>query len=258
MAMKKTSLTRRELAILEKIISHLGYIAYTSDINELLEKDYSLQEIRRQISLLSKRGWLVRIKRGVFAVASIESHSFASISPLAVSQILVPGSYVSFEFALSHYGLFDQLPSKLTAVTSGKPRKYAFQNMTYEFKSIKPDLYFGNVEIEENSMKANVAELEKVFLDFLYFRIDTYSIDLALEKLKEAQGGLDLKKLFSYAQKYPVSVKRRLGYLLDLAGIPADNLYKTIRSRRDFSKLTNQSDKFNAKWRIYYEDRFAL
>lgn len=255
--MKKTSLTRRELDILEKIISNLGYIAYAQDINRLLEKDYSLQEIRRQLSFLTKRGWLVRIKRGVFAVANLESHGFANISPLAVSQILVPESYVSFESALSHYGLFDQLPSKLTAVTSGKPKKYTFQNLEYEFKRIKSSLYFGFFETTENEQKASVAELEKVFLDFLYFRIDTYSIDLVLEKIKDGRDDLKLKELFSYAAKYPISVQRRLGYLLDLAGMSSDNLYKKIKSRRDFSKLTNTSDKFNAKWRIYYEDRFA-
>jgi predicted transcriptional regulator of viral defense system len=258
MAMNKTSLTRRELAILEKIISNLGYIAYAQDINKLLEKDYSLQEIRRQISLLSKRGWLVRIKRGVFAVASLESHSFANISPLAVSQILVPESYVSFEFALSHYGLFDQLPSKLTAVTEDRPKKYIFQNLEYEFKKIKSDLYFAYREVEVNGGKANVSELEKVFLDFLYFRIDTYSIDLVLEKLKDGRDDLNLKKLFSYAEKYPVSVQRRLGYLLDLADMSSDKLHETIKSRRDFSRLTNASDIFNAKWRIYHEDRFAF
>jgi predicted transcriptional regulator of viral defense system len=258
MAMKKTSLTRRELSILEEIISELGYVAYASDINKLLEKNYSLQEIRRQISLLTERGWLVRIKRGVFAVASLESHSFANISPLVVSQILVPISYVSFEFALARHGLFDQLPSKITAITSVKPRKFTFQGMTYEYKSIKPGLFFGYEEITESGGKASVAELEKAFLDFLYFEIDTYSIDLVLEKLRDGKSDLDLARLFDYSSKYPVSVKRRLGYLLDLAGASTDGLHEEIRSRRDYSKLTNTSEIFNAKWRIYYEDRFSL
>lgn len=257
MIMNNTSLTRRELNILEKIISNLGHIVYVEDINRLFEQDYSLQEIRRQMSLLTKRGWLVRIKRGVYAVASLESHGFAGISPLAVSQILMPESYVSFEFAFSYYGLFDQLPSKLTAVTSIKPKKFTFQNLEYEYRKIKPDLYFGYVEIKESGGIANIAEIEKVFLDFLYFRIDTYSIDMLLEKLNEGKDDLDVTKLFKYAKKYPVSVKRRLGYLLDQADIHSDALYKEVKTRRDFSKLTNTSDKFNAKWRIYYEDRFT-
>ena len=255
--MKKTILTRKELAILEKIISELGYIAYVEYINKLLARDYSEQEIRRQISLLSKRGWLVRIKRGVFAVANLESHSFANLSPLMVSQILSPSSYVSFEFALAEYGLFDQLPKKLTAVTLGKPRKFVFQGMEYEFRKIKPDLYFGFEETTVNDGKVNVAELEKAILDFLYFRIDTYSIDLVLEKLKESRKELNLAKLYNYTAKYPMSVKRRLGFLLDLTDTPTDELLKAIGSRRDFSKLTNTSDIFNAKWRIYYENRFT-
>lgn len=252
-----TILSRKELAILEKIISNLGYVAHAKDINNLLEKDYSIDEIRKQTSLLSKRGWLVRIKRGVFAVANLESHSFSNVSPLAVSQVLLPNSYVSFEFALGHHHLFDQLPMKLTAVTPQNTKRFTFQDMEYEYKKIKSDLYFGFEELPVNGNRANVAELEKVFLDYLYFRIDTYSIDLVLEKLKEGKGDLDLDKLFAYARKYPFSVMRRLGFLLDLVDVSTEGLHKDIKSRRDFGRLTNASDKFDPKWRIYYEDRLV-
>lgn len=256
MVMKHTILSKKELAILEQIISNLGYVAYFADIKKLLAKDYSYDEIKKQISLLSKRGWLVRIKRGVFAVANLESHSFANVSPLSVSQVLVPASYVSFEFALAQYGLFDQLPKKLTAITPARPKKFIFQGMEYECKKVKPELYFGYKKITVDGQKANVAELEKAFLDFLYFRIDTYSIDLVLEKLEEGRDDLDLAKLYAYVEKYPLTVKRRLGFLLDLVGISAEELRRDVRTNPGSSKLTNASDKFNAKWRIYYEDRF--
>lgn len=254
--MMKTILNRKELAILEEIISNLGYIARIEDINALLAKDYSLQEIRKQISLLAQRGWLVRIKRGVFAVADLESHNFANISPLVISRLLLPDSCVSFEFALGQHGLFDQFPSRLTAVTPGKPRKFTFQGLEYVYKKIKRDLYFGFEEKTINGGMANIAELEKVILDYLYYRTDTYSIDLVMEKLEEGKGDLDPDRLYAYVLKFPVSVRRRLGFLLDLVGIPTEDLHAVLGSRRDFSKLTGTSDKFNARWRIYYEDRF--
>jgi predicted transcriptional regulator of viral defense system len=257
MVMKKTILSSKELAILEKVISSLGYIAHIEDINDLLAEDYSIQQIRRRISLLSRRGWLIRIKRGVYAVANLESHSFANISPLLVSQVLLPNSYVSYEFALYEHGLFDQLPAKLTAITPGKPKKFTFQGTEYEYKKIKPVLYLGFAERTVDGHAVNIAELEKAFLDYLYYRIDTYSVDLVLEKLKEGKDDLDIDRLYDYARRYPVSVIRRLGFLLDLIEVPTDELREDIKSRRDFSKLTNISDIFNARWRIYYEDRFT-
>lgn len=255
--MDHTILSHKELRILEKIISRLGYVAYFEDIKKLLENDYSIDEIRKQISLLSKRGWLVRIKRGVFAVANIESHNFANISPLVISQSMLPPSYVSFEFALGNYGYFDQLPNRLTAVTTSNPRQFSFQGIEYRFVGIKPDLFFGFTTVSLDNHKANVAELEKSFLDYLYFRTDTYSIDLVLEKLKEARGDLDLAKLEEFAFKYPLSVKRRLGFLLDLAPADTNSLLQEVRKERGFSRLTKDSKIFNAKWRIYHEDRFT-
>ena len=257
MVTKHTILSKKELAILEKVITHLGYVVYFEDIRKLLANDFSPDEIKKQISLLSKRGWLVRIKRGVFAVAGLESHSFANVSPLLVSQLLVPDSYVSFEFALGHHGLFDQLPKRLTAVTRVRPKSFNFQGLEYRYAKIKIDLYYGFDKITIDNQKANVADLEKVFLDYLYFRIDTYSVDLVLEKLKEGKDNLDFSKLQAYVEKYPFSVKRRLGFLLDLLDVPTDALYRKVKVKPGFSKLTNSSTKFNARWRLYYENRFT-
>lgn len=255
--MDKTILSKKELAILERIISNLGYIAYFDDIRMLLKEEYSTEETRKRISLLVKRGWLIRIKRGVFAVANLESHSFASISPLLVSQVLVTDSYVSFEFALGYHGLFDQQPGKLTALTPGKPRKFTFQEIQYEFRSVKPDLYFGYEEVSVDGHSVNIAEFEKALLDYLYYRIDTYSVELVREKLAEGRDDIDHDRLASYAERFPVSVQRRLGFLLDLAGVSTDGLYQVVKRRPGYGKLTRGSDRFNAKWRIYYEDRFT-
>lgn len=255
--MRRTILSKKELDILEKIISNCGHIAYFEKIKELLGKEYSYDELKKQISLLSRRGWLIRIKRGVFAIASLESHNFANISPLVISQVFVPNSYVSFDFALNHYGLFDQLPKRVISITTLKPRKFTFQGIEYQFSKVKPELYFGYKEISIDNQKAKVAELEKVVLDYLYFRNDTYSIDLVLEKLKEYKNDFNFKKLQKYALKYPLFVKRRLGFLLDLIDIDSSKLHKEVKKHSGYSKLTKNSNKFNAKWRLYYEDRFA-
>lgn len=255
--MKHTILSKKELDILEKIISNFGNIAYFDAIKKLLDKDYSYDELRKQISLLSKRGWLVRIKRGVFAVASLESHNFSNISPLVISQVLIPNSYVSFEFALNHYGLFDQLPRKVTAVTAKKTKKYTFQDLEYRFVKTKPELIFGFKKLSLDNQKAKVAELEKTILDFLYFRNDTYTMDLVLEKLKTNKSEFDFEKLIAYALKYPITVRRRLGFLLDISGIDTKELVKKVNKSKGYSKLTKNSNKFNAKWRLYYENRFT-
>ena len=109
--MKKTALSKKELNILESIITSHGYVASFDELAALIETK-SHDVLKHQISSLAERGWLVRIKRGYYAVANLESHNFSNVSPLVIAQVLVPGSYVSFEFALNYHGHFDQLPSR--------------------------------------------------------------------------------------------------------------------------------------------------
>lgn len=255
--MKHTILSRKELAILEKIIANYGSIVRFNEIEKLVGDDYSYDELKNEVSFLAKRGWLVRIKRGVFAVASLESHSFANTSPLVIANVLAPDSYVSFEYALNYYGLFDQLSNRIIGVNTKTTKKFTFQDQEYRFLNVKPDYFFGFKEISINNQIAKVADLEKAILDYLYFRNDTYSNDLVLEKLKDNKDDFDFEKLKDYGLLYSLSVKRRLGFLLNLVGEETDELLSGIKKRGGYSKLTKNSNKFNAKWRIYYEDRFT-
>jgi len=255
--MKHTILSRKELAILEKIIANYGNIVRFNEIEKLVGDDYSYDELKNEVSFLVKRGWLVRIKQGVYAVASLESHNFANISPLVIANVLAPDSYVSFECALNYYGLFDQLSNRIIGVNTKTTKEFTFQDQVYRFLNVKPELFFGFQEVSINNQTAKVAELEKAILDYLYFRNDTYSYELILEKLKENKDGFDFGKLKKYGLRYSLSVKRRLGFLLDLVGVESDELLFESKQRGGFSKLTKDSNKFNAKWRIYYEDRFS-
>jgi predicted transcriptional regulator of viral defense system len=254
---KQVLLSRIDLAIIEEIIAHCGSLTDFNCIYKALAHEYSKAEVANKIVRLKKAGWLVAVKQGIYAITNIGSHNFTNISPLVISRVFVPNSYVSFEFALNYHGLFDQLPSKVTAVTPLKSKKYHFQNLDYQFVRAKPEIMVGFTETTLDDQKARVAEVEKALLDFLHFRKDSYTVDLVLEKLKEAKDEIDSKKLIAYAKLYPVTVQRRLGFLLDVTGIDSNELYSRIKETPGFAKLTKISTKFNSKWRLYYEDRFA-
>lgn len=255
--MNNTILSKTDLELLEKILANYGSIVDFDSIRGFLKKDHSDAEIRNKVSLLSKRGWLVRIKRGIYAVASLESHNFTGISPIAISNALISDSYVSMEYALNYHGLFDQLLSKLTAVNINKSVKYNFQKIEYQFIKTKPELFFGFNETIIDGRKVKIAEKEKAFIDFLNFRIDTYTVDLILEKLEGDKTNLNFQKMIDYSKTYPLSTKRKLGFLLDLIDVDSSNLHKQIANNRSSNKLTKNSNIFNAKWRLYYEDRFT-
>lgn len=255
--MKSTILSKTDLELLEKILSKHGSIIGFDSIHSFLEEDHSDAEIRNKVSLLSKRGWLVRLKRGIYAVASLESHNFTGISPIAISNAFIPNSYVSMELALNYHGLFDQFSAKVTAVNTQRSVSYSFQDIEYQFVKTKPELFFGFAEASIDGRKVKIADPEKAILDFLYFRTDAYTVDLMLEKLEEARESMDFNKLINYSLVYSLSVKRKLGFLLDLIGIDSVRLQDVVKSFRNSNKLTKKSSIFNAKWRLYYENRFA-
>jgi len=255
MNMKKTILSEKELQLLESIIFSHGYIVDFQQIESKLK--ISHQAVRNLVAKLVKNGWLVRIKKGNFAVANLESHSFSNISPLAIAQVLVPESYVSFDYALNYHGYFDQLPAKVTSVTASNTRKFEFQDTEYHFVKTKPGMITGYSEITIEGLHANVAILEKALLDFLHFRKDSYTIDLLIEKLEETKKVISVQQLIELSDVYPITLRRRLGFLLDVAGMDSKNLSKELKGTPGFAKLTKRSNVFNAKWRLYYEDRFA-
>lgn len=254
--MKKTALSTKELNILENVITSYGYVVSFDDLATLL-KGYSHDALKQQISSLSSRGWLIRIKRGFYAVANLESHNFSNISPLVISRVLILDSYVSFEFALNYHGFFDQLPNTISAVTTTRTKTFHFQELEYRYAKAKPEMMRGYKEISIEGQSARVAELEKALLDFLHFRRDSYTVDLLLEKLKEAKNAIDVSKMTNLSESYPITLRRRLGFLFDLVGIDSGKLHQELKRTPGFARLTKKSNLFNAKWRLYYEDRFT-
>lgn len=256
MVSKNTILTEKRLVDIENIIVASGKIVTAEDIRKVLGRKYSRFVLKKQIYELKKKGWLVPLRRGLYFISDISSRGFVNISPVVIAGAFDKDSYVSLDSALNHYGLFEQMLRTVSSVTRLKSRKYVFQENTYRYLKINKKLYFGFKTENIEGYYAKVADLEKVILDYIYFKNDTYSIDLLLEKLQKAKDRIDFKKLVIYARKFPETTKRKLGFILDVLKIDTEELHKIV-GVKGYSKLTPNSKKFNAKWRLYYEDRFT-
>jgi predicted transcriptional regulator of viral defense system len=251
---KHTILTESKIKDIEDIIASSGKIVTADDIHKALAGKCSKFVLKKRVYELKVKGWLIPLRRGLYFVSDISSRGFVNISPIIIANALDKDSYVSLEAALNYYGLFEQMLRTVSSVTNLKSKKYAFQENTYRYLKINKRLFFGFEEKNIEGYYAKVADLEKVFLDHLYFKNDTYSIDLLLEKMRKAKDRIDLKKLFIYSKEFPEATKRKLGFMLDLLNVDTTGLHKTV-GVHGYSRLTPHSKKFNAKWRLYYEDR---
>lgn len=254
MVSKNTILTEKRLKDIEDIVVSFGRIVTADDIHKALGKEYSIFALKKKIYGLKKKGWLVPFKRGLYYVSDISSRGFVNISPMIIASAFNKNSYISLDSGLSFYGLFEQMLRTTSSVTLSNSKKYIFQQNTYRYFKINKTLYFGYKTESTEGYFVKIAELEKVILDYLYFKNDIYSIDLLLEKLQKAKSKIDFNKLFNYARKFPISTQRKLGFILDLLQADTKELHKGVETT-GYTKLTPQSKKFNAKWRLYYEDR---
>ncbi|MDO8603508.1 MAG: type IV toxin-antitoxin system AbiEi family antitoxin domain-containing protein [Candidatus Omnitrophota bacterium] len=256
MVSKNTILTEKRLVDIEDIIVASGKIVTANDIHKALGRKYSKFVLKKRVYELKKNGWLIPLRRGLYFISDISSRGFVNISPVIIANAFNKDSYVSLDSALNHYGLFEQMLRTVSSVTNLKSKKYVFQKNTYRYLKINKKLYFGFKTENIEGYYVKVAELEKVILDYLYFKNDTYSIDLLLEKLQKAKDRINFRRLFTYARKFPEAARRKLGFILDILKIDTEELRKTVGAK-GYSKLTPNSKKFNAKWRLYYEDRFV-
>ena len=123
--MKNTILSEKDTQLIEKAILRGGWILDMQALLAIFKEEYTTASAYKRINLLSKAGWLKRIKKGLYLVIdSITARSQISISLLSVANILMKESYVSFAHALNYYNMFDQYASTIVSITDKENKKY--------------------------------------------------------------------------------------------------------------------------------------
>lgn len=254
MKTRNTLLTQTELELLEAVVLRFGRIVTFDQVAEIAGDSISREALRQRVAQMSKAGWLIRLKRGVYLVVTdISTLGFVDVSPLIIAQALNNTSYISFESALQYHGLFDQMLARIDSVTMLTTKTYQVLETTYAFSKIQPGYYFGFQNEQVGGQTVVIAEKEKAILDLLYFRSSTYTASLVLEKLESSREDFDLKKLKAYSAHYSLGMVRKVGFLLDLIGVDISDFATTEVKNNSYTRLTTTADQFNAKWRLYYD-----
>ncbi|MFH1847377.1 MAG: hypothetical protein ABH869_07485 [Candidatus Omnitrophota bacterium] len=255
METKNTILSKKDASLIEDLIVKYGRIVSFDQVKEVFSKKYTETSLKRRVSFLAKLGWFVRLKKGFYVIVTdIGSLSANDISVYTMSQALNKDSYVSFENALQYHGMFDQMLASVGAVTFIRARTYKVKEIQIRFFKIQKELYFGFSEERADMGLVNIAEKEKALLDILYFRASQYYASLISEKLERHKDIINFELLKQYALTFNLSVVRKIGFFLDRLGIETEDLQKAVSEKKSYSKMTNKSKNFNAKWRLYVED----
>lgn len=256
MPMKQTILSAKQSELLENLIVKYSQIVTFDQIFDEAKSCWDYKQAKNLITKLVKNGWLIRIKKGLYAISDLSTRGSLSLSPYMVANLLVADSYVSFESALQQYGMFDQLTDKTVSVSLKKYKTVILHSIEYSFIKTKPDYYFGWQEIVIDNHATRIATPEKALIDIVNFHKSQYSIDLVIEKLLEHQRELKPDLLNKYLGKFSLTTVKVFGLIFDLIGIKSDHLYEIVKTKHGTHWMLTDDTKFNAKWRLYYNPYF--
>ena len=134
-------------------------------------KEYS--NIYQKINNECKKGILVKIKRGLY---SDDLYNDKEV----IANICYNPSYISFEYALSYYGVIPEFVSTFTSATFGKKNNkiYHMKDFTFDYRSVPDEVFPMGILILKNSkdISYKIASKEKALCDLLYSKYPVRSI----------------------------------------------------------------------------------
>ena len=165
------------------------------------------QSLRRQVREWVKKDYLIPLKRGLYIFSSQWRKIQSSV--LFMANFFTLPSYVSLEQALAFYQIIPEKATVITSVTTKKTK--IFKNLvgSFEYRSIKEDLFFGFKKEIDNNQEFFIALPEKALLDYFYLNNHFQEGFSELESLRlQNLETLNIKSLESYGLKYNKRIRK--------------------------------------------------
>lgn len=198
----------------------------TVRVEDILEVQAgSRKSANKIISRLHRKGWLRRLKRGLYSIVPLEASS-PNQAPedawLLAMEVFAP-CYISGWSAAEHWNLTEQIFNGVS-VASAHPQRKADQSIAgvqFTIRTLPKIRIFGTQNIWHGSHKVTIADPHRLLIDIL----DTpsfgggarHTIDVVREYWKSPH--CDPDKLLEYAKRYKRgAVFKRLGFTAEYFG----------------------------------------
>jgi len=206
----------------------------------------SRDEAARIAGYLASKGWLSRVRRGLFTVVPLEADipkAWRADPWLVAARVFAP-CYIGGWSACEHWSLTEQLFRSVLVVSAAPQRsaQVTVQGTEFRVASRKPDALFGMRKVWRDRERVDVSDPTKTIVDVL----DDPSIGGGIRNVADVLDAYfsgdhrDDELLVRYADRLGNrTVFKRLGYLLESLDVDAPDLIETCLSRRSagISKL---------------------
>ncbi len=220
------------------------------------------------LSRWAKKGWLSRVRRGLYIAIPLESRTVDI--PLedawVIADKLYTPCYIGGWSAAEYWDLTEQLFRTVIVLTTQRPRdrKPSIKGTEFLIRTVSDKVMFGLKSVWRGPLKVHVSDPTRTILDMLSdpllggglrSTIDMFRNYISSEKK-------DLKLLIEYADQLGNgAVFKRLGFLLEKY---AENEQDIIGQCRE--KLTTgnakldpalKAEKLITRWRLWVPERWA-
>jgi predicted transcriptional regulator of viral defense system len=256
----KAGISQAERNIID-MLTRLGkQIVRPTDLQK--ELGYDRQQSNLILSRLCKKGWLQRLKAGIYRIVPLGSESSSPVpeDAWAIAMDLFSPCYISGWTAAEHWELTEQIFNSTVIFTGQQQRKKetTIAGLNYRTKFIEPENIFGTKKIWSSNKAILIADLHRTIIDVLDDPAlggggrQTLDIIKAYSQHKEANPEM----LLEYAEKLGHgAVFKRLGLVAEkLLHLPASSLEKIhARIKKGiilFDPNGPNSGPIITKWRI--------
>lgn len=136
----------------------------------LLLSDYlkDLKKPRDKVTTLIKENKIMRVKKGIYVFG--ENWRNKPLNLEMVANLLYGPSCVSFEYALTHYGLISERSTVITSLAIGDSKVFHTPLGTFEYRAIFPEKFKVGIEYQDLGNEGGyfIASREKALADLVY------------------------------------------------------------------------------------------
>ncbi|MCX6089826.1 MAG: hypothetical protein NTX88_05570 [Candidatus Atribacteria bacterium] len=132
-----------------------------------------------QLVRWTRAGKIIQVKRGVYLLSEI--YRKTDVYEPHLASILIKPSYISLEKALEFHGLIPEGVPVYTSVTTKRPGRLITPVGIFDYRHLKPSLFWGYKSVSLRQQTAFIAHPEKALLDFFYLK----KIKVTPESLEE-------------------------------------------------------------------------
>jgi len=145
----------------------------------------------------TRKGFLIRLKKSQKG----SLYCFAGDIPnqYVIANRIYEPSYISFDSALSFYGIIPESVYTITSATTKATREFKINNINFAYFKIKKIGYTGYTMKKYLNEMIFIAEPEKALADYLYF-VDLKKLQLSYERLNLR--GLKKRKLVAFVKLF--------------------------------------------------------